>query len=96
MTLLTKELLAKAAAQDANRQRQIAAQKAVIERLLQARESDTSDTELISELCEERRLLEEHKLELQARIDACLVLVNVLEEGAQQINTDLVREALNG
>lgn len=95
MSLLTRELLAKAAKQDANRQRQITAQKEIIDRLLVARESEASDADLIRELCEERRVLNEEKLLLQARFERLTSLLEA-EAGANIISVDLIHEALNG
>lgn len=73
----TNEMLARAQQMDLNRQRQVEAAKAVTNRLLEARESEDDDAALIKDLCEERRLLEEDKMRLQAKIDEAISVANV-------------------
>jgi hypothetical protein len=73
------EVLARAQAQDLNRQRQVEAAKAVTNRLLEARESETPDKELILELVQERSGLQQHILELQARIDYAVEFAEAAE-----------------
>lgn len=71
------DMQARAAASDLNRQRQIEAQKQIVNRLLEARESETDDASLIKDLCEERRELVQRNLELQARIDEAIGISEV-------------------
>lgn len=88
----TNTMLAQAQQQDLNRQRQIQAAIQVSNRLLEARESEDSDATLIHDLCDERRQLEEQKLELQAKLDAVGNVVKNWGEDAR----DQIIEALAG
>lgn len=91
-----KKMLADAQAMDLNRQRQIEAQKAVINRLLEARESEADDKSLIHDLCDERRQLEEQKLDLQAKLDnVALVVKDWAKYGGEEAR-DRIVEALAG
>lgn len=91
-----KEMLGRAAKQAANYQYRIDAQKEMLTRLLDDRHMDKTDREVLDELIAERNKLRAANLGLQEKVDAVVRLIDVLEEGTQQINTDLVREALNG
>lgn len=92
-----KEMLEKAQQSDLSRQRQIEAQKESLNRLLKARESESSDGDLIKDLCEERRGLVQHILELQAKLDAVQEVVNsAVEHGNNSLYIDDIREKLRG
>lgn len=91
----TNELLARAEAQDMNRQRQVQASIQVSNRLLEARESETKDAELILELCNERRMLVERNLRLQqALTDIQRIVTESVAEGNNSSYVDRISDVL--
>lgn len=96
MTNPVRDMLERAAKQDANRQAQIQAQKEVIDRLLKARIMEVSDKSLITDLCNERREVNTELFLLRATVEKVRNLLESESEYRVYELREAIKAALDG